>query len=121
MSSHSSPTLIENPIPMHLEKVHSSLVKEKIPSKRHSVIQEEEHHSSHNIEEIFDVFTFNLYKKDVLIGVKIPCNKGGHCPFRKSQLDSQTFGMVGPMGLWTHYHLRGDLNWLSSTKEKSTS
>ena len=40
----------------------------------------------------------------LLIGVKIPCNKGRHCLFRKSQLDSQTFGMVGLMGLWTHYH-----------------
>ena len=37
-------------------------------------------------------------------------NKGGHCPFRKSQLDSRTFGMVGLMGLWPHYHL-GGLVW----------
>ena len=35
---------------------------------------------------------------------KIPQNKGGHYPFCKSQLDSQTFGVVGPTGLWTHYH-----------------
>ena len=49
----------------------------------------------------------------VLTGVKIRCNKGGHCPFRKSQLDSRTFGMAGPTGLWTPYHLGGDLNRLS--------
>ena len=54
------------------------------------------------------------------MGVKIPHNKGGHCPFRKSQLDSRTFGMAGPMGLWTRYHLGNDLNRLSSTKKKST-
>ena len=54
----------------------------------------------------------------LLTPVKIPRNKGGHCPFRKSQLDSQTFGMAGPTGLWNRYHLGGDLNRLSSTKEK---
>ena len=54
----------------------------------------------------------------LFMGVKIPRNKGGHCMFRKSQLDSRTFGMAGPMGLWTHYQLRGDLNQLRSTKEK---
>ena len=59
--------------------------------------------------------------KSLLMGVKIPRNKGGHCPFHKSQLDSQTFGMVGPTGLWTHYHLGVDLNWLISTKKNSTS
>jgi hypothetical protein len=42
----------------------------------------------------------------VLTGVKIPHNKGRHCPFRKSQLDSRTFGMEGSMGLWTCYHLK---------------
>jgi hypothetical protein len=42
--------------------------------------------------------------KEVLMGVKIPRNKGRHCPFRKSQLDSRTFGMAGSMGLWTCYH-----------------
>ena len=58
---------------------------------------------------------------DSVDGGKIPRNKEGHCPFRKSQLDSRTFGMAGPMGLWTRYHLGGDLNQLSSTKKKSTS
>ena len=57
----------------------------------------------------------------LLMGVKIPRNKGGHCPFRKSQLDSRMFGMAGPTGLWTHYHLGDDLNRLRSTKKKSTS
>ena len=49
----------------------------------------------------------------LLMGEKIPRNKGGHCPFRKSQLDSQTFGMAGPTGLWTRYHLWG---WFESIK-----
>ena len=57
----------------------------------------------------------------LVMGVKIPRNKGGHYPLRKSQLHSQMFGMVGPMGLWTCYHLGGDFNRLSSTKKKSTS
>ena len=52
------------------------------------------------------------------MGVKIPHNKGGHYPYRKSQLDSRTFGMAGLMGLWNHYHLGVDLNRLSSTKDK---
>jgi hypothetical protein len=36
-------------------------------------------------------------------GGKIPRNKGRHCPFRKSQLDSRTFGVAGSTGLWTRY------------------
>ena len=66
--SHRSPTLIlqDAPLPMHLEEVHSSLVMEKIPSERHSIIQEEENPSSYNIEEICDAFTLNLYKKEVI-------------------------------------------------------
>ena len=65
--SHRSPTVIlhDSPLPMHLEEVHSSPVMEKIPSERHSVIQEENHPSSHNIEEIFYAFTFNLCQKEV--------------------------------------------------------
>ena len=55
----------------------------------------------------------------LLMSEKIPHNKGGHFPFYKSQLDSRTFGMAGPTGLWTYYHLGGDLNRLSSTKKKS--
>ena len=50
---------------MHLEEVHSSPVTRKISSERHLVVQEEEHPSSYNIEEIFNAFTFNLYKKEV--------------------------------------------------------
>ena len=66
MLSHRSPTLIlqDAPLPIHLEEVHSLLVMEKIPSERHLMIQEEEHPSIYNIEEIFDAFTFNLYKKE---------------------------------------------------------
>ena len=48
---------------MHLEEVHSSQVMEKIPSRRHSVVQEEEHPSSYNIEEILIFFTFNIYEE----------------------------------------------------------
>ena len=67
MPSHRSPTLIlqDAPLPVHLEEVHSPPVTEKISSERHSVIQEEEHPFSYNIEEIFDAFTFNLYKKEI--------------------------------------------------------
>jgi hypothetical protein len=63
---HRSPTLILQDVPLsgHLEEVHSSPVTEKIPSERHLVIHEEEIPSSYNIEEIFDAFTFNLYKKE---------------------------------------------------------
>ena len=43
----------------------------------------------------------------LLTGVKIPRNKGGHFPFRKSQLDSRTFGVAGLTGLWPRYHSRG--------------
>ena len=38
---------------------------------------------------------------------KVPRNKGGDFPFRKSQLDSWTFDMVGPMVLWPDYHPKG--------------
>ena len=67
VQSHRSPTLILQDVPLlgHLEEVHSSPVTEKIPYERHSVIHEEENPSSYNIEEIFDAFTFNLYKKEV--------------------------------------------------------
>ena len=55
-------------------------------------------------------------------GGKTPSQQKGSLPiFCKSQLDSQTFGMAGLTGLWTRYHLGGDLNWLISTKKKSTS
>jgi hypothetical protein len=63
--THQSPTLIEYPPTKNLEEVHSSPVTKKIPSKRHSIIHEEENTSSYNIEQIFEAFTFNLYKKEV--------------------------------------------------------
>ena len=59
------PTLIEAQILKNQEEVHSSPTTEKIPSARHSIIQEEENHSSYNIEKIFEAFTLNLYKKEV--------------------------------------------------------
>ena len=63
--SHQTPTLIEAQLPENQEEVHNSPTIEKIPSERHSVIHEEENTSSYNIEEIFEAFTFNLYKKEV--------------------------------------------------------
>ena len=65
--SHRSPTIIvhDGLLPMHLEAIHSSSITEKIPSERNSMIQEEEHPSNYNIEEIFDAFTFNPYNKEV--------------------------------------------------------
>ena len=62
MSSRRSPTLIEVQIP---KQVHRSPPTEKNLSERKSIIQEEEDPSSYNIEEIFEVFTFNLFKKEV--------------------------------------------------------
>ena len=46
----------------------------------------------------------------LLMGGIIPHNKGGHFLFHKSQLDSRTFGVAGPMELWPYYHL-GGLVW----------
>ena len=57
--------MIEVQIPEKQEEVHSSPTTEKNPYKRHFVIQEEENPSSYNIEEIFEAFTFNLFKKEV--------------------------------------------------------
>ena len=34
-------------------------------SERHSVVQEEDHLASYNIEKIFGAFTFNLHRKEV--------------------------------------------------------
>ena len=59
-----SPTLIEAQIPKNQEEVHSSPTMDKILSERHSIVKEEENPSSYNIEEIFEAFTFNLYKKE---------------------------------------------------------
>ena len=66
VSSHQSPTLIEVQIPDKLEEVHRSLTTDKIPSERHSKVQEEEEDpSSYNIKEIFESFTFHLVKEEV--------------------------------------------------------
>ena len=48
------------------KEAHSSPTTDKNPSKRHSNAQEEEEDpSSYNIDEIFEPFTFNLFKKEV--------------------------------------------------------
>ena len=66
VSSWKTPTLVENHVPNKLEEVHSSPTMDKKQSKRHSQVQqEEEDPSSYNIDEIFEAFTFNLYKKEV--------------------------------------------------------
>ena len=66
MSSHRSPTLLEVQIPDKHEEVHSSPTTDKNPSERHSKVQEEEEDPlSYNIKEIFEAFTFNLFKKEV--------------------------------------------------------
>ena len=66
--SHRYPTIIIHnaPLPMNLEEVHSSPLIKKISSERNSVIQEKDHPSSYNIEEIFSAFTFNLSRKEVI-------------------------------------------------------
>ena len=50
---------------MHMEEVHSSPIMERVPSERNYAIQEKEHPSSYNTEEIFGDFTFNLCRKEV--------------------------------------------------------
>ena len=50
---------------MHEKEVYSSPITEKVPSKRHLVVPEEEHPSSYNIEEIFGSFTLNLHRREV--------------------------------------------------------
>lgn len=61
-----SPTffLHNDPLPMHLEEVHNSPISKKVSFESHSVVQEEDHPSSYNIEEIFGAFTFNLHRKE---------------------------------------------------------
>ena len=67
MSSRRSPTLIEVQIPDKHEEVHSSPTTDKNSSERHSKVQEEEEDpSSYKIDEIFEAFTFNLFKKDLI-------------------------------------------------------
>ena len=66
VSSRRSPTLVEVQIPDKHEEVHSSLTTDKNSSERHSKVQEEEEDPlSYNIDEIFEAFTFNLFKKEV--------------------------------------------------------
>ena len=66
MSSRRTPTLIEAQVLEQPEEVHSSPTLDKTQSARHSQAQqEEEDPSSYNVVEIFEAFTFNLYKKEV--------------------------------------------------------
>jgi hypothetical protein len=48
-----------------MEEVHISPITKKVPSERYYVIQEDDHPSNYNIEEIFGAFTFNLHRKEV--------------------------------------------------------
>ena len=66
VSSSRSPALLETQVPDKPEEVHSSSNTDKNQFERHSQVwQEEEDPSSYNINEIFEAFTFNLYKKEV--------------------------------------------------------
>ena len=49
---------------MDVEEVRSSTITENFLSERHFLVQEEDHPSSYNIEEIFGAFTFNLHRKE---------------------------------------------------------
>ena len=49
---------------MHVEEVHSSPITEKVLPGIHSMVQEEDHPSSYNVEEIFGSFTFNLHRNE---------------------------------------------------------
>ena len=62
-----SPTLIEFQIPDKLEEVHNSPTTDNNLFERNSKVQEEEEEYplSYTIEEIFEAFTFNLFKKEV--------------------------------------------------------
>lgn len=66
VSSRRSPTLVEVQVPDRPKEVHNSPNTDKNQSESHSQVQqEEEDPSSYNIDEIFEAFTFNLYKKEV--------------------------------------------------------
>ena len=66
VSSRQTPTLIWTQVPEQPEEVHNSSTIDRNQSERHSQVQqEEEDPSSYNIDEIFEAFTFNFYKKEV--------------------------------------------------------
>ena len=66
VSSHQFPTFLEVQIPDKHEEVHSSPTMDKNQSEMHSKFQEEEEDPlSYNIDEIFESFTFNFFKKEV--------------------------------------------------------
>jgi hypothetical protein len=66
--SNQTPTIVLHnaPLPMHVEEVHSSPITKKVPSESHSMVQEKDHPSSYNIEEIFGAFTFNLHRRKLV-------------------------------------------------------
>ena len=55
--------MVETLVPDNPEEVHSSPTMDKSQSERHSQVQEDP--SSYKINDIFEAFTFNLYKKEV--------------------------------------------------------
>lgn len=59
------PTIVihNTSLSMHEEGICNSPITKKVPFERHSVVSEENHTSSYNIEEIFGSFTFNLHEK----------------------------------------------------------
>ena len=64
LSSH-TPTIVrhDTPLLMHEEEIDNSPITKKFPSKTHSVVLQEDHPSSYNIEKIFGSFTFNLHRR----------------------------------------------------------
>jgi hypothetical protein len=66
VSSRRTPTLVENQVLEQLAEVHSYPTMDKNQLERHSQIQQQEEDlSSYNIDEIFEAFTFNLYKMEI--------------------------------------------------------
>ena len=57
--------MIENQVPEQLDEVHSSSITNKNQFERHSQVQQEEDPLSYNIDEVFEAFTFNLWKREV--------------------------------------------------------
>ena len=91
VSSRRSPTLVEAQVPDKPEEVHSSPTTDKNQSERHSQVQqEEEDPSSYNIDEIFEAFTFNLYKKEVSLK-RIRNEKQNDGTFKEVQEDEILF------------------------------
>ena len=66
VSSQRTPTMIENQVPEQLDEVHNSPTTDKNQSERHSQVQQEEEDLlNYNIDEVFEAFTYNFWKKEV--------------------------------------------------------